>query len=171
MDRPLRRRLRRWLSVRVHHCSLRQACPFSADARGRRDLVIADCVMRAPPTPTICRSDRVPPSCTGFAQLLLRPERGEEVMMKCPPNLRSERSWRRLPKPERSRRDYAKDKLRKLLGHQMTGICFSLKRPTSQFAKRRRERAGRVACPFHPLQRGAIGIRLRAGVKLMKASD
>src|ERR1700686_3009662 len=89
---------------------------------------IADCVMPSFTNPNnLSIVTGVPPSVHGICgNYFFDPERGEEVMMNDPRHLRAGTIRAALSAPGAKVAGItAKDKLRKLLGHQMKGICFS----------------------------------------------
>jgi phosphonoacetate hydrolase len=89
---------------------------------------IADCVMPSFTNPNnLSIVTGVPPSVHGICgNYFFDPERGEEVMMNDPRLLRVETILAAFSAAgAKVAVITAKDKLRKLLGHQMKGICFS----------------------------------------------
>jgi len=90
--------------------------------------IIADCVMPSFTNPNnLSIVTGVPPSVHGICgNYFFDPERGEEVMMNDPRHLRAGTILAAFSQAgAKVAVITAKDKLRKLLGHQMTGICFS----------------------------------------------
>jgi phosphonoacetate hydrolase len=95
---------------------------------GAGTCFIADCVMPSFTNPNnLSIVTGVPPSVHGICgNYFFDPERREEVMMNDPKYLRVGTILAAFSKAgARVAVITAKDKLRKLLGHQMTGICFS----------------------------------------------
>lgn len=89
---------------------------------------IADCVMPSFTNPNnLSIVTGVPPSVHGICgNYFFDPERGEEVMMNDPRHLRAGTILAAFSAAgAKVAVITAKDKLRKLLGHRMTGICFS----------------------------------------------
>jgi phosphonoacetate hydrolase len=89
---------------------------------------IADCVMPSFTNPNnLSIVTGVPPSVHGICgNYFFDPERGEEVMMNDPRHLRVGTILAAFSEAgAKVAVITAKDKLRKLLGHRMTGICFS----------------------------------------------
>jgi phosphonoacetate hydrolase len=89
---------------------------------------MADCVMPSFTNPNnLSIVTGVPPSVHGICgNYFFDPERGEEVMMNDPRHLRAGTILAAFSAAgARVAVITAKDKLRKLLGHQMQGICFS----------------------------------------------
>jgi phosphonoacetate hydrolase len=90
--------------------------------------MIADCVMPSFTNPNnLSIVTGVPPSVHGICgNYFFDPERGEEVMMNDPRHLRVGTILAAFSNAgAKVAVITAKDKLRKLLGHRMTGICFS----------------------------------------------
>jgi phosphonoacetate hydrolase len=90
--------------------------------------IIADCVMPSFTNPNnLSIVTGVPPSVHGICgNYFFDPERGEEVMMNDPRHLRVGTILAAFSNAGATVAVItAKDKLRKLLGHRMTGICFS----------------------------------------------
>jgi phosphonoacetate hydrolase len=90
--------------------------------------IIADCVMPSFTNPNnLSIVTGVPPSVHGICgNYFFDPERGEEVMMNDPRHLRVGTILAAFSNAgAKVAVITAKDKLRKLLGHRMTGICFS----------------------------------------------
>ncbi len=95
---------------------------------GAGTSLIADCVMPSFTNPNnLSIVTGVPPAVHGICgNYFFDPERGEEVMMNDPRFLRVETILAAFSKAgAKVAVITAKDKLRKLLGHQMRGICFS----------------------------------------------
>ncbi len=95
---------------------------------GAGTSLIADCVMPSFTNPNnLSIVTGVPPAVHGICgNYFFDPERGEEVMMNDPRFLRVETILAAFSKAgAKVAVITAKDKLRKLLGHQMQGICFS----------------------------------------------
>ena len=95
---------------------------------GAGTSLIADCVMPSFTNPNnLSIVTGVPPAVHGICgNYFFDPERGEEVMMNDPRFLRVGTILAAFSQAgAKVAVITAKDKLRKLLGHQMTGICFS----------------------------------------------
>jgi phosphonoacetate hydrolase len=95
---------------------------------GSGECFIADCVMPSFTNPNnLSIVTGVPPSVHGICgNYFFDPERGEEVMMNDPRHLRAGTILAAFSAAgAKVAVITAKDKLRKLLGHQMKGICFS----------------------------------------------
>ncbi len=95
---------------------------------GAGTSLIADCVMPSFTNPTnLSIVTGVPPAVHGICgNYFFDPERGEEVMMNDPRFLRAGTILAAFSQAgAKVAVITAKDKLRKLLGHQMQGICFS----------------------------------------------
>jgi phosphonoacetate hydrolase len=95
---------------------------------GAGTCFIADCVMPSFTNPNnLSIVTGVPPSVHGICgNYFFDPERGEEVMMNDPRHLRAGTILAAFSDAgAKVAVITAKDKLRKLLGHRMTGICFS----------------------------------------------
>jgi phosphonoacetate hydrolase len=95
---------------------------------GAGTSIIADCVMPSFTNPNnLSIVTGVPPSVHGICgNYFFDPERGEEVMMNDPRHLRVGTILAAFSHAGATLAVItAKDKLRKLLGHRMTGICFS----------------------------------------------
>jgi phosphonoacetate hydrolase len=95
---------------------------------GAGSCFMADCVMPSFTNPNnLSIVTGVPPSVHGICgNYFLDPERGEEVMMNDPRHLRVGTILAAFSSAgAKVAVITAKDKLRKLLGHRMTGICFS----------------------------------------------
>jgi len=95
---------------------------------GSGECFIADCVMPSFTNPNnLSIVTGVPPSVHGICgNYFFDPERGEEVMMNDPRHLRAGTILAAFSAAgAKVAVNTAKDKLRKLLGHQMKGICFS----------------------------------------------
>src|ERR1700676_4294152 len=98
---------------------------------GSGDCFIADCVMPSFTNPNnLSIVTGVPPSVHGICgNYFFDPERGEEVMMNDPRHLRAGTILAAFSAAgAKVAVITAKDKLRKLLGHEMKGICFSSER-------------------------------------------
>jgi len=104
------------------------AMPYLASAVGRGTWVIGDCVV-----PTFTNPNNLsivtgaPPSVHGICgNYFYDPQAGVEVMMNDPKYLRAETILARFADDGATVAVVtAKDKLRRLLGHQMKGVCFS----------------------------------------------
>jgi phosphonoacetate hydrolase len=95
---------------------------------GSGECFIADCVMPSFTNPNnLSIVTGVPPSVHGICgNYFFDPERGEEIMMNDPRLLRAGTILAAFSAAgAKVAVITAKDKLRKLLGHQMKGICFS----------------------------------------------
>jgi phosphonoacetate hydrolase len=95
---------------------------------GSGECFIADCVMPSFTNPNnLSIVTGVPPSVHGICgNYFFDPERGEEVMMNDPRHLRAGTILAAFSAAgAKVAVITAKDKLRRLLGHQMKGICFS----------------------------------------------
>ena len=95
---------------------------------GAGTIFMADCVMPSFTNPNnLSIVTGVPPSVHGICgNYFFDPERGEEVMMNDPRHLRAGTILAAFSAAgAKVAVITAKDKLRKLLGHQMHGICFS----------------------------------------------
>jgi phosphonoacetate hydrolase len=95
---------------------------------GRGSRFMADCVMPSFTNPNnLSIVTGVPPSVHGICgNYFFDPERGEEVMMNDPRHLRVGTILAAFSAAgAKVAVITAKDKLRKLLGHQMKGVCFS----------------------------------------------
>ena len=105
------------------------AAPFLGRLRaGAGTCFIADCVMPSFTNPNnLSIVTGVPPSVHGICgNYFFDPESGEEVMMNDPRHLRVGTILAAFSKAgAKVAVITAKDKLRKLLGHEMKGICFS----------------------------------------------
>jgi phosphonoacetate hydrolase len=105
------------------------AAPFFGGLlAGAGTSVIADCVMPSFTNPNnLSIVTGVPPAVHGICgNYFFDPERGEEVMMNDPRHLRVGTILAAFSAAgAKVAVITAKDKLRKLLGHRMTGICFS----------------------------------------------
>jgi phosphonoacetate hydrolase len=96
--------------------------------RGAGTCVIADCVMPSFTNPNnLSIVTGVPPSVHGICgNFFFDPDRGEEVMMNDPRYLRVGTILAAFSEAgAKVAVITAKDKLRKLLGHEMKGVCFS----------------------------------------------
>jgi len=104
------------------------AMPYLASAVGRGTWVIGDCVV-----PTFTNPNNLsivtgaPPSVHGICgNYFYDPQAGVEVMMNDPKYLRAETILARFADDGATVAVVtAKDKLRRLLGHRMKGVCFS----------------------------------------------
>lgn len=104
------------------------AMPYLASAVGRGTWIIGDCVV-----PTFTNPNNLsivtgaPPSVHGICgNYFYDPQAGVEVMMNDPKYLRAETILARFADDGATVAVVtAKDKLRRLLGHQMKGVCFS----------------------------------------------
>ncbi len=142
--------------------------PFLAQLLGGRGTsYLADCVIPSFTNPNnLSIVTGVPPSVHGICgNYFFDPERGEEVMMNDPRYLRAGTILAAFADAgAKVAVVTAKDKLRKLLGHQMKGICFSVREGRPGDARRERHRQGRGAgrhAGAVGLQRRAVRIRLR----------
>src|SRR3979490_263342 len=130
MDCPL-------VGVRIDGCQYEYITPSAAAGSapflgrllaGAGTSIIADCVMPSFTNPNnLSIVTGVPPSVHGICgNYFFDPERGEEVMMNDPRHLRVGTILAAFSNAGATVAVItAKDKLRKLLGHRMTGICFS----------------------------------------------
>jgi phosphonoacetate hydrolase len=142
---------------------------------GAGTSVIADCVMPSFTNPNnLSIVTGVPPSVHGICgNYFFDPERGEEVMMNDPRHLRVGTILAAFSKAgAKVAVITAKDKLRKLLGHQMTGICFSSeKADQANLAENGIENVqGRVGMPVPSVYSAELSeFVFVAGVKLMES--
>jgi len=134
----------------------------------------ADCVMPSFTNPNnLSIVTGVPPSVHGICgNYFFDPERGEEVMMNDPRHLRAGTILAAFSKAgAKVAVITAKDKLRKLLGHRMTGICFSSeKADQATLAENGIENVlGRVGMPVPSVYSAELSeFVFVAGVKLME---
>ena len=104
------------------------AMPWLASARTAGTALVGDCVMPSFTNPNnLSIVTGAPPSVHGISgNYFWDPHAGVEVMMNDPKYLRAETILARLAAAGATVAVVtAKDKLRRLLGHGMTGICFS----------------------------------------------
>src|SRR5881628_1352631 len=104
------------------------AMPWLAEVRQRGTYTLADCVIPSFTNPNnLSIVTGAPPSVHGICgNYFFDRERGEEVMMNDPRYLRAGTIFAAFSDAgAKVAVVTAKDKLRKLLGHQMKGICFS----------------------------------------------
>src|ERR1700728_3915832 len=105
------------------------AAPFLGGLlAGGGTCFMADCVMPSFTNPNnLSIVTGVPPSVHGICgNSFFHPASGEEVMMNDPPHLRAGTILAAFAEAgAKVAVITAKDKLRKLLGHRMKGICFS----------------------------------------------
>jgi phosphonoacetate hydrolase len=104
------------------------AMPYLAGVRGTGTYRIADCVMPSFTNPNnLSIVTGVPPAVHGICgNYFYDPDTGAEVMMNDPKYLRADTILATLASAgARVAVVTAKDKLRRLLGHGMSGICFS----------------------------------------------
>jgi phosphonoacetate hydrolase len=136
--------------------------------------IIADCVMPSFTNPNnLSIVTGVPPSVHGICgNYFFDPERGEEVMMNDPRHLRVGTILAAFSNAgAKVAVITAKDKLRKLLGHRMTGICFSSERADqATLAENGIENVlGRVGMPVPSVYSAELSeFVFVAGVKLME---
>jgi len=141
---------------------------------GAGTCFIADCVMPSFTNPNnLSIITGVPPSVHGICgNYFFDPERREEVMMNDPKFLRVGTILAAFSKAgARVAVITAKDKLRKLLGHQMTGICFSSEKADQvTLAENGIENVlGRVGMPLPSVYSAQLSeFVFVAGVKLME---
>ena len=141
---------------------------------GAGTSVIADCVMPSFTNPNnLSIVTGVPPSVHGICgNYFFDPERGEEVMMNDPRLLRVGTILAAFSQAgAKVAVITAKDKLRKLLGHQMKGICFSSERADQvTLAENGIENVvGRVGMPVPSVYSAELSeFVFVAGVKLME---
>jgi phosphonoacetate hydrolase len=135
---------------------------------------IADCVMPSFTNPNnLSIVTGVPPSVHGICgNYFFDPERGEEVMMNDPRHLRAGTILAAFSAAgAKVAVITAKDKLRKLLGHKMQGICFSSEKADQvSLAENGIENVlGRVGMPVPSVYSAALSeFVFVAGVKLME---
>jgi phosphonoacetate hydrolase len=151
------------------------AAPFMGRLlAGAGTCFIADCVMPSFTNPNnLSIITGVPPSVHGICgNYFFDPERREEVMMNDPKFLRVGTILAAFSKAgARVAVITAKDKLRKLLGHRMTGICFSSeKADQATLAENGIENVlGRVGMPLPSVYSAQLSeFVFVAGVKLME---
>jgi phosphonoacetate hydrolase len=136
--------------------------------------VVADCVMPSFTNPNnLSIVTGVPPSVHGICgNYFFDPERGEEVMMNDPRHLRVGTILAAFSQAgAKVAVITAKDKLRKLLGHRMKGICFSSEKADQvTLAENGIENVqGRVGMPVPSVYSAALSeFVFVAGVKLME---
>jgi len=141
---------------------------------GAGTSVIADCVMPSFTNPNnLSIVTGVPPSVHGICgNYFFDPESGEEVMMNDPRHLRVGTILAAFSEAgAKVAVITAKDKLRKLLGHRMTGICFSSeKADQATLAENGIENVqGRVGMPVPSVYSAELSeFVFVAGVKLME---
>src|SRR5271163_2813520 len=152
-----------------------EAAPFLGRLlAGAGVCYIADCVMPSFTNPNnLSIVTGVPPSVHGICgNYFLDPDRGEEVMMNDPRHLRVGTILAAFSAAgAKVAVITAKDKLRKLLGHQMSGICFpSEKAGQVTLAENGSENVlGRVGMPVPTVYSAALSeFVFVAGVKLME---
>ena len=142
---------------------------------GAGTSLIADCVMPSFTNPNnLSIVTGVPPSVHGICgNYFFDPERGEEVMMNDPRHLRVGTILAAFSNAgAKVAVITAKDKLRKLLGHRMTGICFSSeKADQASLAENGIENVqGRVGMPVPSVYSAELSeFVFVAGVKLMES--
>jgi phosphonoacetate hydrolase len=151
------------------------AAPFLGHLlSGAGTCFIADCVMPSFTNPNnLSIVTGVPPSVHGICgNYFFDPESGEEVMMNDPRHLRVGTILAAFSKAgAKVAVITAKDKLRKLLGHEMTGICFSSERADHvTLAENGIDGVlGRVGMPLPSVYSAALSeFVFVAGVKLME---
>jgi len=172
---------RRWcgvrgrLPVRIHRRGhrRRQRAVFRKAARRAGTCFIADCVMPSFTNPNnLSIVTGVPRRCTAYAQLLLRSGAARGSDDERPKHLRVGTILAAFSKAgARVAVITAKDKLRKLLGHQMTGICFSSEKADQiTLAENGIENMlARVGMPVPPVYSAQLSeFIFVAGVKLME---
>jgi phosphonoacetate hydrolase len=141
---------------------------------GAGDCFIADCVMPSFTNPNnLSIVTGVPPSVHGICgNYFFDPERGEEVMMNDPRLLRAGTILAAFAGAgAKVAVITAKDKLRKLLGHRMKGICFSSEKADEvTMAENGIENVlDRVGMPLPSVYSAALSeFVFAAGVKLME---
>ena len=141
---------------------------------GAGTSLVADCVMPSFTNPNnLSIVTGVPPSVHGICgNYFFDPERGEEVMMNDPRLLRAGTILAAFSAAgARVAVITAKDKLRKLLGHQMKGICFSSEKADQvTLAENGIENVlARVGMPLPSVYSAALSeFVFVAGVKLME---
>jgi phosphonoacetate hydrolase len=141
---------------------------------GAGECFIADCVMPSFTNPNnLSIVTGVPPSVHGICgNYFFDPERGEEVMMNDPRHLRAGTILAAFSDAgAKVAVITAKDKLRKLLGHRMKGICFSSEKADEvTLAENGIENVlGRVGMPLPSVYSAALSeFVFAAGVKLIE---
>src|SRR4030081_3216078 len=141
---------------------------------GAGTIFTADCVMPSFTNPNnLSIVTGVPPSVHGICgNYFFDPERGEEVMMNDPRHLRFGTILAAFSNAgAKVAVITAKDKLRKLLGHRMTGICFSSEKADQvTLAENGIENVqGRVGMPVPSVYSAELSeFIFVAGVKLME---
>jgi phosphonoacetate hydrolase len=141
---------------------------------GAGECFIADCVMPSFTNPNnLSIVTGVPPSVHGICgNYFFDPERGEEVMMNDPRHLRAGTILAAFSDAgAKVAVITAKDKLRKLLGHGMKGICFSSEKADEvTLAENGIENVlGRVGMPLPSVYSAALSeFVFAAGVKLIE---
>jgi len=151
------------------------AAPFLAHLLGGAgECFIADCVMPSFTNPNnLSIVTGVPPAVHGICgNYFFDPERNEEVMMNDPRFLRAGTILAAFSQAgARVAVITAKDKLRKLLGHRMQGICFSSEKAdqVSMTENGIENVLARVEMPLPSVYSAALSeFVLVAGVKLME---
>jgi phosphonoacetate hydrolase len=151
------------------------AAPFLGRLlRGAGTCFMADCVMPSFTNPNnLSIVTGVPPSVHGICgNYFLDPESGEEVMMNDPRHLRAGTILAAFSAAgAKVAVITAKDKLRKLLGHRMQGICFSSEKADQvTLAENGIENVlGRVGMPVPSVYSAALSeFVFVAGVRLME---
>src|ERR1700678_4080273 len=151
------------------------AAPFLGRVlAGAGTCFMADCVMPSFTNPNnLSIVTGVPPSVHGICgNYFFDPESGEEVMMNDPRHLRAGTILAAFSEAgAKVAVITAKDKLRKLLGHRMKGICFSSeKADQATLAENGMENVlGRVGMPLPSVYSAALSeFVFVAGVKLME---
>lgn len=141
---------------------------------GEGTRYIADCVMPSFTNPNnLSIVTGVPPSVHGICgNFFFDPDRGEEVMMNDPRYLRSGTILAAFSEAgAKVAVITAKDKLRKLLGHRMKGICFSSEKADQVTLAENgiEDIVGRVGMPVPSVYSAALSeFVFVAGVKLME---
>jgi phosphonoacetate hydrolase len=141
---------------------------------GAGDCFIADCVMPSFTNPNnLSIVTGVPPSVHGICgNYFFDPERGEEVMMNDPRLLRAGTILAAFSDAgAKVAVITAKDKLRKLLGHRMKGICFSSEKADAVTVAENgiEDVLERVGMPLPSVYSAALSeFVFAAGVKLME---
>jgi phosphonoacetate hydrolase len=136
---------------------------------------VADCVMPSFTNPNnLSIVTGVPPSVHGICgNYFFDPESGEEVMMNDPRHLRAGTILAAFSAAgAKVAVITAKDKLRKLLGHQMKGICFSSEKADQVTIAENgiEDVIGRVGMPVPSVYSAALSeFVFVAGVKLMES--
>ena len=141
---------------------------------GAGTCYIADCVMPSFTNPNnLSIVTGAPPSVHGICgNYFFDPERGEEVMMNDPRHLRAGTILAAFADAGATVAVItAKDKLRKLLGHKMQGICFSSEKADQVTLAENgiEDVLGRVGMPLPSVYSAALSeFVFVAGVKLME---